>query len=158
MRNRLNKDDAGFTLIELMVVVLIIAILVAIAVPTFLGQRARAQDRAAQSDVRNALSTEKTYYTDAQEFTATYTDLQAIEPNLFGADAASSRVKVTASADGTTVCLSAESGSGHFFGIREVDTTGTEYGNHTADPCAALGAKTAGSTWNADSTVGWTKP
>ena len=41
-----NENDEGFTLIELMVVVLIIAILIAIAVPTFLGARERAQDRA----------------------------------------------------------------------------------------------------------------
>ena len=49
-----RDDDEGFTLIELMVVVLIIAILIAIAIPTFLGARQRAQDRATQADLRNA--------------------------------------------------------------------------------------------------------
>jgi prepilin-type N-terminal cleavage/methylation domain-containing protein len=42
-----RSGEAGFTLIELMVVVLIIAILIAIAIPTFLGARSRAQDRVA---------------------------------------------------------------------------------------------------------------
>ena len=37
IHDRLNNDEKGFTLIELMVVVLIIAILIAIAIPTFLG-------------------------------------------------------------------------------------------------------------------------
>jgi len=44
LRKRRN-DEEGFTLIELMVVVLIIAILLAIAIPTFLGARERANDR-----------------------------------------------------------------------------------------------------------------
>src|SRR5438105_8852218 len=82
LRKRLNREDEGFTLIELMVVVLIIAILIAIAIPTFLGARARAQDRAAQSNLRNALTAEKTFYTDKQVYSASATDLSAIEPTL----------------------------------------------------------------------------
>jgi prepilin-type N-terminal cleavage/methylation domain-containing protein len=48
--------EAGFTLIELMVVLLIIAILLAIAIPTFLGVTSSANDRAAQSNLTNALT------------------------------------------------------------------------------------------------------
>jgi type IV pilus assembly protein PilA len=64
LRRRLNKDEQGFTLIELMVVVLIIAILIAIAIPTFLGAQNRARDRGAQSNLRNALTAAKTVATD----------------------------------------------------------------------------------------------
>lgn len=155
IRKQLNKDE-GFTLIELMVVVLIIAILIAIAIPTFLGARERAQDRAAQSNLRNALTAEKVFYTDAEAYTDVAADLQAIEPSLTFAAAPSatdvSQVGVeicvadpagVALAD-NAVMLQVTAASGNLWGVQDVavgGTSGTYYYNaHVACDGVASGA------------------
>ena len=157
LKSRRDAEE-GFTLIELMVVVLIIAILIAIAIPTFLGARQRAQDRAAQSDLRNALTAEKTSYTDTQKYTTTAATLQAIEPSLQWTSA-TPRVAVSVgdvvagSGDSDVVCLQATSKSGSVFSLADVAigaSAGTYYaqGNCTT----TIATLTGGAPWK---TPGW---
>jgi type IV pilus assembly protein PilA len=77
------RGEKGFTLIELLVVIIIIAILAAIAIPTFLGQRQKAQDAAAKSLLRNAMTAMESSYVDIRAFDlVTADDLEAIEPSI----------------------------------------------------------------------------
>jgi len=125
--NKQLRGDRGFTLIELMVVVLIIAILIAIAIPTFLGARRRAQNRQAQSNLRNGLTSEKTYYADAQVYTTDATDLGAIESNLdWGNEEAAERgVAVQGVGElGQSVVLRSLSKAGIMFCIGDVAQNG----------------------------------
>jgi len=72
--------EAGFTLIELMVVLLIIAILLAIAIPTFLGVANSAGDRAAQSNLTNALTEAKAIYQNSAEYATTSSGTNTVLP------------------------------------------------------------------------------
>jgi type IV pilus assembly protein PilA len=126
-RDARDRGEEGFTLIELMVVVLIIAILIAIAIPTFLGARQKAQDRAAQSNLRNALTAAKTAYVDSQNYmsdgVSVYT---SIEPSLtFVAAGTDSTAQGVISVDAKTaedLVIAAKSASGQCFFID--DNTG----------------------------------
>ena len=112
--------EDGFTLIELMVVVLIIGILVAIALPTFLGARTRAQDAASKAILKTALTGAKAYFLGAGTYTgfdapgapeAEETGLRWVYPS-----SPAVKEKVTLNlAQGNLVVMSVASESGTFF-------------------------------------------
>ena len=111
------QSEKGFTLIELLVVILIIGILAAIAIPAFLGQRARAQDTGAKSAAREAQTAMETYYTDNQNYQASAANLKDIEESLNSAPGSS--LVVTPGDKGYTVEVT--STTGNKFSITKAD-------------------------------------
>ena len=119
-----GRTEAGFSLIELMVVLLIIAILLAVAIPTFLGVSGSANDRSAQSNLSNGL-TEATsvFHGNGQSYSGISGLLVASAPELSWVAASSTpnagsnqvsvnSVDVSSSGDGRGVVMAAQSKNG----------------------------------------------
>ena len=70
-----RKSERGFTLIELMIVIAIIGILAAVAIPQFSAYRSRSFNAAAIADLRNALGAQEAYHVDHQEYAPSATNL-----------------------------------------------------------------------------------
>ena len=79
MFTRMMRKNEGFTLIELMIVIAIIGILAAIAIPQFSAYRTRSYNAAAEADLRNAATAQEAYYVDTQTYVA------SPAANLYGA-------------------------------------------------------------------------
>jgi type IV pilus assembly protein PilA len=78
MEDRLKKSIkyGGFTLIELMIVVAIIGILAAIAIPNFLKYQAKAKQAEAKTNLKGVFTAEMTYFTEKNSFASQFDDLR----------------------------------------------------------------------------------
>lgn len=143
------RNERGFTLIELMVVVLVIGVLVSIGLPTFLGARTRAWDAAAHSDIRNAFAAEKAYYSDNVTYTtnpATMTAIEAAITYVAGdTPLATDIVYLDLDPLPNAIYMSALSKSGTCFYLREIDGGGARFASDTA--CGVADTQTYNNAW-----------
>lgn len=118
-----RKQQNGFTLIELMITVAIVAILAAIAYPSYQSQIRKSKRAAAEAYLMEAAAKEHQFMVDVRSYTATLSDLPAVPSDISGA------YTFTVSTPSATSFL----------------LTGTPIGNQTADSCGTLTIDQAGS-------------
>lgn len=106
-----TSREAGFTLVEVLVVCLIVALLAAIAIPTFLGQQHKAQDADAKSNARNLVSHVEVCHASSEDYSLCVTGAELGStglPLVDGAPTADATVGVAA-ATRTTFTVTAQS-------------------------------------------------
>jgi len=137
MINRLRvraQSESGFTLVELLVVMLILGLLAAIAIPAFFNQRTKAQDAEAKSTAKTAQTALETYATDnnGSYANATRASLKNIEPTLSSASTGANAITtLTVAASGYTITVTSDSGN-TFSIVRATDGSVTY-------PCSSAG-------------------
>ena len=141
------QEEDGFTVLELMMVIMIIGILIAVLAPVFLGATDRARDRALEVNLKTALKAAQVVYTDKTDYTlatpATLTSQTGALTYLAGNVAPTSSLAVSVlPVNANQLVLSGYSKSGNCFYILDDEAgAGTRYATLPgAGGCAANGA------------------
>ena len=142
------RDERGFTLIELMTVILIISILILLGLPTFLGARERASDRATLADIRIAFAAERTYYTDTLTYSTDPVEMDAIESALTYVDGDTPVATHVAYLHHhpltNTLLISAKGSNGTCWYLREIDGGGPQF---ASDPACGVRNCRSSAAW-----------
>ena len=130
----------GFALSELLVVVIVLAVVAALAIPAFLGQRDRAGDAAAKSLVRSAAMAVEAAYDDTRDYAAIIAAaVERIEPAIDvdggGGLARNGAVALTIAPTGFTISSTSDGGTTYTMSkdttatpaIRRTDSTGSPW-------------------------------
>ena len=161
---RRGRDQRGFTLVEALLVTAVIGVLLVIAIPSFLGTRARVQDRSAQANLRVALTNAKALYADTESFAKiTATTLHDAETSLDFTSAPSTAPNMVSVHSGSGgIVLAAQSRSGVCYVVGDAaNAAGAVFQNVGTASCAAASITSLPNSPPTDDTAspgsGWAK-